>query len=130
MSQIVYRMQDDKGRGPFQPGLTKLWISERYDHENLVPFYEEDEFISAAFKPDKNVYYGCGCESTEQLRRWFTLDEYRKLHGFGFKCVSMRVDNVIYRSDIQCLFSRRVELNYDVGIINLYPVRIINVRFG
>lgn len=101
---IVYRVQDSEGRGPFKPGFSKLWVQTRTDHENLQPWFIEFGRI------DRDVLTGetsgSACRSIEQLRRWFTKGEYRKLKKYGYKAVKMNVDRIIAESTIQCFVGR------------------------
>ena len=37
MTNLVYRIQDNEGRGPWKPGFSSQWVIEREDLENLLP---------------------------------------------------------------------------------------------
>jgi hypothetical protein len=111
-------VQDLDGRGPWKPGFSRVWVKERDDHENLIPWYEE-------FGPvqDQVLYgesAGCGCLTLEQLRRWFTKNEYKKLRKHGYQAVKIQVNRIIAESDIQCVFGRAKPLHESVEVIRLY----------
>lgn len=115
---FVYRVQDKDGRGPFKPGFSQLWVRERKDHENLIPWFEE-------FGPVQNKVLagesaGCGCKELEQLRRWFTKTEYKKLKKLGYRAVKIKVNRLIAESEIQCVFGRAKPLCEDIKTIRLY----------
>jgi hypothetical protein len=116
MVQIL-RIQDSEGRGPWRPGFSQAWIVDRSDHENLMPWYVEmgrvDKFVTPGF------YMGCGCLTSDQLRRWFTECEYRTLLGFGYLAVIMRGD-IIAESEIQVVFQRHIPLRKKVVKFDLY----------
>jgi len=115
---IVYRVQDCDGRGPFKPGFSSVWVKERPDHDNLHPWFIEFGRV------DKKVLTGevCGraCLTKEQLRRWFTKSEYKKLKKHGYKAVKMEVNRIIAESDIQCFVGRAKPFNEAITTIKLY----------
>lgn len=115
---VVYRVQDRDGRGPWKPGFSRKWIEPREDHENLPSWYAE-------FGPIHNrILYGeemgSGCRTLEQLRRWFTRSEYKRLREYGYRAVKMEVGRILAESEIQCVFGRAKPLNEDVTGIELY----------
>lgn len=116
--KILYRVQDEVGRGPWRPGFSNRWIEPRTDHLNLIPYYNEFGPISTLEAPDK--FIGCACFSVDQLRRWFTRKEYKKLLKYGFQSVMIDYDRIIKSSDIQCIFCRSKALFKDVKTFNLY----------
>lgn len=63
---------------------------------------------------------GCGCETIEQIKRWFTENEYKTLLKYKYQLVKMDVNRVIAKSDIQLFFGRAKPLNVDFEIIKLY----------
>lgn len=100
----VFRVQDKTGRGPFVPGFSSQWVISRPDHDNLRPWFEEFGRV------DREVLDGCtsgsACKTIDQLRRWFTKQEYKKLKKFGYKAYKVKVSRVIAESDIQCFVSK------------------------
>lgn len=118
MTETIYRLQDEKGRGPFKPGFTAEWLAPRADHENLKPWYVEIGPVHLLLR--KGMACGCGCSSVEQLRRWFTAEEYKRLLGHGYKAVSLEADRLLGSSKIQCVFERVRPLHEDVTEFELY----------
>lgn len=117
-TDIIYRIQDQDGRGPFKPGFSHKWVSERRDHENLRSWLEE-------FGPVHNQllvgeHCGCGCKSLDQLRRWFTKSEYKKLRKFGYRAVKLNPGRIIAESDTQCVFGRATPLHKGAENVRLY----------
>ena len=119
MRALVYRVQDKEGRGPWHPGFSHRWVEDRPDHENLGPIYADpgcpDMGCLTGF-----VAYGVACRTVEQLRRWFTPSEYAKLCMFGYQCVSMYADRVMFDTGTQCLFGRMLPLRFDAMPVDLY----------
>ncbi len=119
MSEIVYRVQDLDGRGPWKPGFSRRWVEDRPDHDALLPWPLEfgtgilDRLLTGEAA-------GCGCRTLEQLRRWFTASEYKKLLGYGYRAVQMEVGRILAESEIQCLFGRAKPLREDVSSVELY----------
>ena len=102
MSEIIYRVQDAQGRGPWKPGFSAQWVEDRPDHDNLAPWYEE--FENVLHRRTKGLVVGCGCKTKDQLKRWFTPGEYKTLTGKGYESVAMFVDEILAESDTQCVF--------------------------
>lgn len=119
MKEIVYRIQDSDGRGPWKPGFSRQWVEDRPDHDNLPPWYVEFGPIHRRALYGEEI--GSGCRTLDQLRRWFTRSEYRKLIHFGYKAVKMEVGRILAESDIQCVFGRALPLKDEAIIIDLYP---------
>lgn len=116
---LVYRIQDLQGRGPFKPGFSHRWVEDREDHENLIPWPVQFPHILRNLKYYKHV--ACSCETVEQLKRWFNPNEYRRLQIYGYEAVTMQVDQILGRSDIQCVIERRRPLRENVVGFQLYP---------
>jgi len=114
----IYRIQDKEGRGPWKAGFSHQWVETREDHDNLLPAYID--FESPHLKVKKGNYSGVGCRSKEQLKRWFTESEYKKLVSFGYESVIIKVDNIIAESDIQLVFERSKPLNKNTKYFELY----------
>ena len=119
MTNIIYRIQDKEGRGPWKPGFSKHWIEPRPDHDNLVPWYAE--FGQVHLRAIVGMRIGCGCTSIDQLQRWFCPVEYQRLVQFGYHAVRMNVDRILAQSEIQCVFERAKRLSKDVSPFVLYP---------
>jgi hypothetical protein len=115
----VYRIQNKKGRGPFMPGFSHKWLDEKKDNELLLPPWNvEFKDLNLIIMP--GIYYGCGCDSKEQLKGWFTLSEYSKLKEFGFNAVMLKVDKILAKSSVQCVFRRSKPLFKGAAVMQLY----------
>ena len=115
--EFVFRVQDKNGRGPFKPGFSHNWVIDRPDHANLSPWFVEFGRV------DKNVSpvwsSGSACRTTEQLRRWFTKPEYKKLKKLGYRAYKIKA-LVIIESDIQCFVSKPSSFSDGAQSIALY----------
>ncbi len=116
--QTVFRIQDQDGRGPFKPGFTKKWSIDRADKENLVPWFQE--FGRVDLKVLYGATAGSACETLEQLRRWFSKEEYNTLKELGYKAVKMEVDRIMAKSEIQCFISRSIPFKQQINEVELY----------
>ena len=117
-TEIVFRIQDEEGRGPWRPGFSKTWVEPREDHEHLAPW--NVEFGPVHKKALWGASTGCGCRTIEQLQRWFTRSEYQTLLEHGYHAVKMDVGRILAESDIQCVFSRAAPLSEDVIPFDLW----------
>ena len=115
---IVCRIQDDQGRGPFKPGFSHLWVQERPDHDNLQPWIVEFGRLDKQVLTGETA--GSACKNLEQLRRWFTKKEYKKLRKFGYKAVRIKVDRIIAESEVQCFVSRAKPFYDCAEVVKLY----------
>ena len=115
---IVYRVQDREGRGPFKPGFSHRWVQDRPDLENLQPWYVEFGRVDSQVLTGSTC--GSACRTLEQLRRWFLKNEYATLQAFGYFAVEISVDRVIAESRVQCFVSRALPFNVDLNQVRLY----------
>jgi len=116
----IYRIQDSDGRGPWKPGFSKNWTEDRpeSEYEKLIPW--PYEFGPVHKKAQPCEYLGCGCLTIDQLRQWFTPNEYRTLMKYGYRATKMPVCRILAKSNIQCVFTRVVPLQTDVEFFDLY----------
>ncbi len=113
---IIYRIQDKDGRGPFKPGLPTFWVDHDNNDEILPPWYLE--FPDLVLK--KGYHYGVGCETIDQLQRWFTKNEYEKLLMLGYHAVIIDACEIVASSEIQCVFRKREQLTIGATEFDLY----------
>jgi len=118
MTTSIYRVQDPTGRGPWRPGFSHLWIEDRPDLDNLPPWHIE--FGSILCQADTSMHLGCGCRTLDQLRRWFTPCEFRRLRRYGFQAVLLDVDRILAESEIQLVFQRVLPLHKGFRPVKLY----------
>jgi len=116
----VYRVQDAFGRGPWKPGFSSQWTEDREPSEYLVLKPIQDEFPTLSLRLRHDRFYGVGCKSLEQLRRWITKSEYQKLVEFGYQCVSIDADKVVAQSEVQLVFERSKPLSNGCKPARLY----------
>lgn len=117
MREKVYRVQDKHGRGPWKPGFSAQWVEVREDHDNLPPWFQE--FGRVDLRTIRGMTIGSACMTIEQLRRWFTPSEYRKLCDFGYRAVTMEAF-VVAKSSVQCFVQRPEPFNEGCKLIELY----------
>jgi len=116
--ETIYRIQDKSGRGPWKPGFSHKWVEDRVDHDNLVSWMQE--FGPVHNKLLAGEHGGCGCQTIEQLQRWFTESEYKNLKKLGYRAVKMNVNRIIAESDIQLFFGRAKPLRRGITPFDLY----------
>lgn len=105
--ELVCRIQDDDGRGPWRPGLSSVW-ADPSRRDIPPPYYEEFPDL----KTKSNILnYGCGCNSFDQLRLWFNASEASNLAALGFSLVCIRPDKVLAASKHQVVFGTRKPLS-------------------
>lgn len=112
----VYRVQDKGGRGPFKPGLSHIWLDGQKS-EYLKSWIEEFGVEPIRMAMGEGRYLGCACRSVDELKRWFSRAERRRLKKLGYNLVSIDVDEVVMESDIQLVFRRGRPLSEGVVLV-------------
>ena len=111
----IYRVQDRDGRGPYRPGVSKLWV----DHNDVLPpptwMAEFGSDLRTQMHPDE--YVGCGMRRLDQLERWFSPSERVRLQALGYRLVALNVDRIIAESENQVVFGRRRPLVSGVTVM-------------
>lgn len=120
-SAVVYRVQDRDGRGPWKPGFSQVWFTDRTDEEYAALAPWPLEIMHNLRAAGRGRHMGYACETLDQLRRWFTPTEYKTLLRHGYRAVKLEVDAVLARSDMQCAFARSKPLRIGGEEINLHP---------
>lgn len=112
-TNIIYRIQDADGRGPYKPGMSIKWCDKddghyKADFTNLPPFMDE---FGPSILDELNVIIsvsggacGCGFRSMEQLNNWFTPTELERLKELGYRIVKIEAKKIIRSSDKQTVF--------------------------
>lgn len=120
---FVHRVQDETGRGPFQPGFSLLWFQGRdeAEEEEFAPFDVRVVGPLARALPASMRYAAHACRSQAQLRRWFLPQEYHMLRDLGFQAVTIEVDAILMESPLQVLFARSIPLHQAANPFELYP---------
>ena len=108
----VYRIQDKDGRGPWRPGLTRVWSDPEFGPgvENLLPWGVEFGLDLLARRGLPGEYYGCAVRKPAELRRWVSATERSRLAALGFSVVSVKADRILAESKNQIVFASRLPL--------------------
>lgn len=114
----IYRVQDSVGRGPWKPGFSHLWVEDRDDFDHLIPWTKEFPSVLKRFLT--GMHLGCGCIDKAQLKRWFTVREYRRLLALGYHSVEIGDCHLLAESEIQCVFQRMKPLKTGAKAFALY----------
>lgn len=110
MSEIIYRIQDKSGRGPYKPGFTHTWADKDRDESTRPPFFHEFGF-DVVRKALVGQAIGCGFRSIKQLKAWFSANEMDRLYAVGYVIVKIDADAILGESDKQLVFARNKPLN-------------------
>jgi hypothetical protein len=109
----LYRIQDSEGRGPYRPGgFAELWLDPGEQGMSRQPpgpwQFGREPYTRAS---------GHAFRSVEQLCRWFSPSERRRLAGLGFNVVSFMADGIVIESEEQVLFARRLPMTKGAFIL-------------
>lgn len=101
----IYRVQDAEGRGPFRPGVPRLWIDN--SDQQIPPADWITEFGTDFMRSrDPKRWIGCGVRDLTTLNRWFTATEMKRLRELGYTLVAMHADRILAESENQVVFER------------------------
>lgn len=106
--EVIYRVQDAVGRGPYRPGFSYRWSDP--DGPTQMPWWieiGEPIDVAHAKMSDPTLHYGCGFDTLDQMHSWFSRRELRTLDKLGFKLVKIEPDFVIARTPTQVVFGSR-----------------------
>ncbi len=110
---IIYRIQDKDGRGPYKPGMSIKWCDEedgnyKGDFTRLPPYMDEFGWdLIDEMQNHMNQYggaFGCGFRSMEELNKWFSAREQEKLKMLGYSIVKIPATKIIRSSTNQTVF--------------------------
>lgn len=102
---ILYRIEDQEGRGPFRPGLSNQWRDS--SGLDLPPPWVEAGMSLFDFQrlfSDRAIKRGVACKTREQLYQWFSRSERRRLKRLGFREVEIADPHIVLETDTQVVF--------------------------
>ncbi len=119
MRITVYRIQNNLGRGPFQPGFSHKWSDDSFTggckaHPTWMEEFGE-HLITKRGRPGE--HFGSAVRTLDKLREWFSPTERDKLAAFGFQCVMLDADRILAESENQLVFARKLPLRWGGVII-------------
>lgn len=119
MKQIVYRIQNDVGRGPFRPGFSHQWADASFTGGCIAHPTWMEEFGEHLITKRGRVgeHFGSAVRTLDKLCEWFSPTERAKLAAFGFQCVMLDIDRVLAESKCQLVFARKLPLHWGGVII-------------
>lgn len=106
--QIVLRVQDRFGRGPYRPGMSQRWRD--YDNgADCPPWWEEigEDMAAAHAALPQGLHIGCAFLFRSQLDDWFNVKEQRALDRLGYRLVAIKADRILYSTPTQVLVASK-----------------------
>lgn len=119
MSEWVYRVQDLAGRGPFKPGFSRKWADQDFA-PGIVPlptFMEEFGVDIIERLGQDGEHFGSAVRTLEQINKWFSSTERRKLNRLGYRLVKMEADRILAESKNQLLIARKRPFHRDILVV-------------
>lgn len=119
MKEIVYRIQDDVGRGPFRPGFSHQWADDSFTAgcKCFPTWMEEFGETLIQRRGRAGEHFGSAVRTIDKLCEWFSPTERLKLAAIGFNAVSVPIDRVLAESENQLVFARKLPLHWGVVTI-------------
>jgi hypothetical protein len=115
----VWRVQGRDGRGPYAPGFSRKWCDDAGPIPPPTCFEEfpDLERLVATKRLLHGGHYGSGVLALEDIGRWFTPTECRKLLKLRFHLVRMDVDDILAQSVNQVVFWRSRPLREGIQMV-------------
>lgn len=105
MNQIVYRVQDPSGRGPYRPEVLDWVFPEDIkiilDSHSGDPMRPLPHIDTIGRRPRQNEI--CGFVSVQQALRWFDRELLAELALYDFHLRQIQVEIITAVSAVQCL---------------------------
>ena len=111
---MLLRMQDANGRGPYKPGVSKLWVDGTRDFS--LPALQEDfgldfkPMVQAAFH--RGLHLGTAVRGVDRFNEWFTSTERVKLAMLGYKIVDATNCEVLGETNWQVVIGSPKPLSF------------------
>jgi hypothetical protein len=101
----ILRVQDSSGRGPWRPGISKLWEDASRTDFDLPAIYQElPPFTQIVGKAHRNgLHIGCAARSGLIFDRWFSAKELAALAAIGFAIHDASGCEVLAETETQVL---------------------------
>jgi hypothetical protein len=114
VSDLVCRIQDNEGRGPYRPGFSHIW-SERQDGPDpvFIAFPSVMRIVRKQVELNGGAV-GCAFRNLSQARNWFSPNEILKLALYGYALVWMEPDKILAENDEQLVFWKAAPLRNSV----------------
>lgn len=115
----VFRVQDARGKGPFQPGFSRFWADAHFaPGMKPLPTWMEEfgaDLVDKSSSPDEHV--GSAVRTLSDIGKWFSASERARLESLGFNVVALNVGRVLAESENQLVFARSAPCNRGATLI-------------
>ena len=110
--QLLYRIQDREGRGPWRPGFSAEWLELDSDRPLPVPITSELANFHSLVKQahQRRMHIGCAVRGLDGLAKWFLPSELAKLRELGFRLVRCSTCEILAETPNQVLFASKAPL--------------------
>jgi hypothetical protein len=113
--QVVLRVQDQNGLGPYRPGFTESWVDGPESSARQPDFIREFGW-DAVHNVPKHMHFGFGFRNLDQLNNWFSETELKRLMTkYDYEVVALEADFIFRESRHQVMFGR--SLPFTTGIL-------------
>lgn len=111
MSDLLWRIQDDVGRGPFRPGFSHRWSNGGDELRPPALVMRPGWQAIVAEIRASGLHCGTGCRSRDALREWFKREEIRRLMRLGYRVVVVQPDRIFAEWPEEVIFGCRLPLS-------------------
>jgi hypothetical protein len=109
--ELILRVQDKDGRGPWKPGFSHTWIDLDRPEERMPPsiFTEVEDLGAEIARWHRRGYHiGCAVEGMTGLRKWFSLRELTTLRSMGYHVYDFTKTEKVISTPTQVVIASRV----------------------
>lgn len=101
MSELVCRIQDKEGRGPYRPGFSHVWSERDFGPDPVFVAFPGIMAKAHKIVETKGGAVGCAFRSIEQASEWFSPSEVLTLAKHGYSLCWVLPDEILAENQDQ-----------------------------
>jgi hypothetical protein len=101
MSELVCRIQDADGRGPYRPFFSHHWSEREGGPDPFYLAFPQVMSQMATIYKERGGSFGCAFRNIKQASAWFSPNEVLKLALLGYALCWIEVDEVLAENEDQ-----------------------------
>jgi hypothetical protein len=104
MMELLCRIQDSEGRGPYKPGFSHKWSERDCGAEPIYIAFPDVLKECHALVAAHGGACGCAFRNTEQASKWFSDNEVLTLATLGYALVWFEPTKILAENSDQLVF--------------------------
>lgn len=109
---FIYRIEDSDGKGCYRFMETLSFLGKHNNDIENHPCPSNDRGIDRYIEENEI----CGFKDLQQLKKWFTLSDIKKLRYFGFTIKKIEVEQITAYGEKQVLAIRKINIREALAV--------------